>query len=114
MPEQAPVDAARLALQDMEASGTLPPPRPRPPGVLGRLLQAKGESDRKNYSGKHQILRELIMKRPRDFVIDSDDGRGIVGVTHAKTNFRVHMPKALAAGLIPARSGASSVKGPNI
>lgn len=59
---------------------------------LPRLLQAKRESDRKNYRVKHSIMRGLITKHPKDFKVDSYKN-GVVGVTHRATGFRLHLPK---------------------
>ncbi len=60
--------------------------------ALTQLLLAKAYSDRKHYLRKHSILRDLISKKPDDFFVDSEGGDGIVGLTHAPTNFRIHMP----------------------
>ena len=64
-------------------------------GILAQLLKAKGESDRKNYPAKHDLLRRLIKESPEEFRIDSEEG-GIYGLTHAPTGFRIHMPRAAA------------------
>ena len=64
-------------------------------GALAQLLNAKGESDRKNYPAKHDLLRRLIKESPGEFRIDSEEG-GIYGLTHAPTGFRIHMPRAAA------------------
>lgn len=60
---------------------------------LETLLAAKSRSDERKYAAKHILLRQMMNARPDDFTIDSDDGRGIVGVTHRPTGFRFHMPK---------------------
>jgi hypothetical protein len=62
-----------------------------PSRTLQLLLQAKAESDRRNYPAKHAILRALIQSRPQEWVIDSQAG-DIVGLTHTGSNFRIHMP----------------------
>lgn len=59
---------------------------------LQQLLSAKAESDRRNYNEKHRILRHLMQTYPNDFIIDSEQG-DIIGITHNKTGFRIHMPK---------------------
>jgi ADP-ribose pyrophosphatase YjhB (NUDIX family) len=64
-------------------------------GILAQLLKAKGESDRKNYPAKHDLLRRLIKESPGEFRIDSEEG-GIYGLTHAPTGFKIHMPRAAA------------------
>lgn len=96
------LDAARKAIH--ETTGReLPvtPRRPKPPGPLSLLLQAKMESDRRNYPAKHRIMRDLLMKRQGEFAVDSDNGKGIVGITHQPTSFRMHLPRPVTAGLIP-------------
>lgn len=60
--------------------------------ALPQLLLAKMYSDRKHYLRKHAILRQLISKSPNDFVIDSEQPDGIVGLTHSPTKFKIHMP----------------------
>lgn len=59
---------------------------------LETLLLAKKESDRKNYSEKHRLMREMLKKKPEDFLIDSED-QFVYGITHKPTNFRMHLPK---------------------
>lgn len=58
--------------------------------VIQGLLEAKRLSDRRDYRGKHQKLRELIEKYPDDFYIDSQQGN-MVGITH-KSGFQIHAP----------------------
>lgn len=60
--------------------------------ALPQLMLAKMYSDRKHYLRKNAILRSLISKSPNDFVIDSEQPDGIVGLTHSPTKFRIHMP----------------------
>lgn len=60
--------------------------------TLQRLLAAKGYSDRRHYPAKHSILAQLLREHPGEFKVDSSD-RGIVGITHVPTNFRIHMPQ---------------------
>ncbi len=83
-------------------------PLPRPPGPLAMLLRAKAESDRRNYKAKHSIMRKLLAERQGEFMVDSDDGKGIVGITHNPTSFRMHLPSTLASGLIPPPPAALS------
>jgi hypothetical protein len=59
---------------------------------VDELKKAKECSDNRQYSSKHQIIKQMMMDDPGAFFIDSDDGRGIVGITHKKTGFRFHMP----------------------
>jgi 8-oxo-dGTP pyrophosphatase MutT (NUDIX family) len=60
---------------------------------VAELLEAKKESDRKNYAAKHDILRKLIKKSPAEFKIDSEEG-GIYGITHIPSGFKIHIPKS--------------------
>jgi hypothetical protein len=84
-PPPEAVAAARAALRDTTGR--------RPPGPLALLLEAKARSDRRDYGGKHDVLRRLLTSRPGEFLVDSDDGRGILGLTHTPTGFRIHLPK---------------------
>lgn len=63
--------------------------------ALPHLLDAKAHSDERRYSQKHQILVMLMRRNPGAFIIDSDDGKGIVGVTHVPTGFQMHAPKQI-------------------
>lgn len=58
---------------------------------LHRLIEAKRESDRRNYRAKHAIIKHLIASEPDNFHIDSEQG-GIVGLTHS-TGFKIHVPR---------------------
>ena len=58
------------------------------------LLKSKQESDRKNYSKKHYIMRQMLQADPDSFVVDSESG-SIVGITHKPTGFRMHLPKSV-------------------
>lgn len=60
--------------------------------TLEQLLQAKDHSDKKQYGPKTEIVRNLIKKLPDEFHIDSE-GRGVVGLTHKPTKFKIHLPK---------------------
>jgi uncharacterized membrane protein YfcA len=59
--------------------------------VLQQLLNAKGMSDKRDYTSKHRQLRTLLEQHPDDFTIDSVSGN-IVGITHIPTSFRIHVP----------------------
>lgn len=59
--------------------------------IIDQLRQAKVESDRRNWQAKHRILRSLLMKRPTEFWIDSDEGE-ILGITH-RSGFKFHLPR---------------------
>ena len=56
------------------------------------LLEAKKESDRKNYSAKHDILRKMIKEHPEEFLTDSEKNN-TYGITHVPTGFKMHIPK---------------------
>jgi hypothetical protein len=66
----------------------------RKPATIARLLRAKLESDRKHYEAKHSIMRELIQEKPHEFRQDSEE-KGILGVTHHPSGFRMHLPKTV-------------------
>ena len=74
--------------------------------IMPQLLLAKAESDRRNYAAKHRIMRQLIRDNPADFFIDSGDQPGVVGITHRRTGFRLHLPK----GVIPVPLSNSAVQ----
>jgi superfamily II DNA/RNA helicase len=67
---------------------------------LPALLLAKTESDRKNYAAKHAILRRLLRERPGEFEVDDAGGR-VVGLTHAPTGFRLHLPATALPTALP-------------
>jgi hypothetical protein len=64
-----------------------------PSDALPSLIEAKAHSDTKQYHLKHRVLAEMMKRNPKAFVIDSDNGKGIVGITHVETGFRLHVPK---------------------
>lgn len=93
--------AAKLALKDTVGIDVADAPAPPAvkPSPLARLLQAKAESDRRNYGAKVELLRSLVNDRPTEFMVDSQQA-GMAGITHTPTNFRIHMPrKALPLSL---------------
>lgn len=59
--------------------------------ILTQLIEAKKHSDARRYAMKHAILRRLVTNHPEQFAEDSRS-KGIVGVTHEPTNFKIHMP----------------------
>ncbi len=59
--------------------------------VIDDLLTAKQYSDKKQYDQKHAKLRALLDKHGKDFFIDSSE-KGIVGLTHRPSGFRIHAP----------------------
>lgn len=83
---------------------------PRNP-VLADLLDAKARSDRRDFSGKHAVLRRLMADRPHEFTVD--DPRGFfVGISHVPSSFRLHLPRNLVpvgvAGLEPPNPGVKA------
>ena len=65
--------------------------------ALPDLQQAKAHSDKKDYRQKNMLIRKMMNDKPDDWAIDSDDGKGIVGVTHLPTGFKLHMRKDRAS-----------------
>jgi hypothetical protein len=105
MPEQN-IQALLKGLTDPPAMPALPPPAAPQQGMLDlfksgahpalpELLAAKEHSDAKRYSIKNRLIRQNMRRKADDWLVDSDDGKGIVGVTHIPTGFRLHMPKAI-------------------
>lgn len=81
--------------------------QPQTVDALSQLMEAKRESDRRNYKRKHSILRRLIAGSPQDFEVDSM-AKGIAGITHRPTGFRLHMPgKAVPEGLQLSKTSAA-------
>lgn len=68
------------------------------------LKEVKRLSDERKYQLKRMMLRRLMQLYPNEFRVDSDDGRGIVGVTHDPTGFRYHTPKS-NVGILKGLSG---------
>lgn len=62
------------------------------------LKKAKQYSDAKQYEQKHQLLYQLIKNSPEEFYVDSDS-KGILGLTHELTGFKIHVPKQVVKGL---------------
>ena len=71
--------------------------------ALGSLLQAKGHSDKKQYGAKHRIMALMMYKTPDEFLVDSDDGQ-FLGITHAPTGFRMHLPKNIVPAVVRANT----------
>ena len=84
------------------------PVRNKSGSALSELLQAKQESDEKKYHHKQTRLRKLMIQHPEDFVITTKDSKGIYGITHNPTGFRMHLPKHVLADLpVPDKSESS-------
>ena len=59
--------------------------------ALDDLREAKARSDKRDYAGKTHILRRMMKEKPHDWAVDSED-KGIAGLTHMPTKFRLHLP----------------------
>lgn len=59
--------------------------------TVNALLKAKAHSDVRQYSAKHQILADLMSRKPHEFSVDSTTGP-FVGITHTPSKFRIHAP----------------------
>lgn len=84
--------------------------------TLDELKKAKQYSDAKQYEQKHQLVHDMVKKTPHEFYIDSEDG-DIVGITHASTGFKMHVPKSVIDGLgveskVPAKKPTSAPSAP--
>lgn len=66
--------------------------------LLPQLLEAKQNSDAKRYDKKNRFINQSMRRHPDDWEVDSDNGKGIVGVTHLPTGFRFHTLKHQVLG----------------
>ena len=64
------------------------------PITIDKLKKIKELSDDKRYGAKANELRKLILSRPSEFYIDSEEGN-ILGLTHRPTNFKFHLPREI-------------------
>lgn len=69
------------------------------PSTLEALQEAKRMSDVKRYNAKHAIMSGIMLRHPEEFTIDSEDG-DILGVTHAPTGFRMHLPRRIVPAAV--------------
>lgn len=80
--------------------------------ALSDLKKAKQYSDVKQYDQKHQLVHQLVRSNPSEFFIDSEN-KGILGLTHQATGFRIHVPKKVVLGLdIPSKVKESAAVAP--
>src|SRR5262245_19991197 len=88
--------------------------------TLEQLLLAKELSDAGDYKGNHAIMQRLLAQAGNEFVVDSSRG-SIVGLTHAPSGFRLHLPRKalpdsfralLAAQARPGNIGLEAVTPP--
>lgn len=61
---------------------------------LEDLITAKGHSDKGDYGSKTHLVRNLLHKFPKDFVVDTPEGQ-FVGITHVPTGFKMHISRAV-------------------
>lgn len=105
IPQQPPMQDMMMPQQpEMEMGMPEQPMMPKLAAVetgtpLDELLKAKSESDEKKYHHKQDRLRKLMVAHPQDFYITTKDDKGIYGVTHSPTGFRMHLPKHVMADL---------------
>lgn len=85
---------------------------PQTVDALSQLMEAKRESDRRNYKRKHSILRRLIEDNPDAFSVDSMS-RGIAGLTHNPTGFRLHMPGTAVPAALAEKQAVSRWRTPD-
>ena len=69
--------------------------------VMTQLRLAKEHSDNKRYDRKHEILRRLIAKAPKDWEID-DPKPKYKGITHTPTRFKFHAPPEVIGARVKA------------
>ncbi len=74
--------------------------------ILRQLLLAKAMSDKKDYTGKYNIMQKMIKDNPDDFIIDQEDPN-FPGITHVPTGFKMHLPSSIK----PAISKSAAVDG---
>lgn len=74
--------------------------------TIESLREAKAHSDVGSYGSKHAIIRQMMVANPHEWVIDSDEGGPIVGITHV-SGFRFHLPRRI---LPPAVSSGTTTK----
>ena len=65
--------------------------------ALQRLHEARSRSDKGDYGGKVDILRQMMKENPSDFEVDSWE-HGFAGITHVPTGYRLHIPRKALSG----------------
>jgi hypothetical protein len=80
--------------------------------ALPDLLQAKAHSDEKDYRQKSLLLRQMMDEKPDDWLVDSDDGKGIVGVTHVPTGFKLHVKRSVVSPAVTQQKFAAMADNP--
>lgn len=96
-------DQLKSELAFSEKSATMVDDTQAAPDADGKpidsLLQAKDHSDKKQYGAKNRIMALMMYKTPDEFLVDSDDGK-FLGITHAPTGFRMHLPKNIVPAVV--------------
>lgn len=82
--------------------------------IASHLRNAKAASDAEQYAAKRMILNRLMREHPEDFVVDSDDGKGIVGITHIPTGFKLHTKRQTLPAKILNQSPDAGLQRPRV
>lgn len=96
---------ANLVVDSGDVTGSLVLPVPSSDEVLKEAMSetitalraAKNFSDVGDYGGKHKILKHLIHSKPHEWFVDNPSGP-YVGLTHRKSGWRFHLPRAVVPG----------------
>lgn len=62
--------------------------------TFSKLQEAKALSDQNRYNEKREILKQLLLEKPDEFVVDSTEGP-YWGLKHTPTNFRIHVDRSV-------------------
>jgi len=62
-------------------------------------------SDRRDYKGKHAVMRRMLAERPDEFFVDDPKG-WFLGISHRPSGFRLHLPRSLVPAAIEGFPGA--------
>ena len=88
-----------IKLSDEDIDSIVAESRSSKTSSVDSLLQAKDHSDKKQYGAKNRIMALMMYKTPDEFLVDSDDGK-FLGITHAPTGFRMHLPKNIVPAVV--------------
>lgn len=75
--------------------------------LLAKMKEIKADSDSKRYGLKHKKLRALMLKAPKDWVIDSP-GEHHPGITHKGTGFKFHTNRRSIPWEVPIQEKAAA------
>ena len=67
--------------------------------TIQELHEIKAASDKRDYEQKTRKLRELIIDKPNEWFVDSEEGN-FLGITHKPTGYRYHLPRQAVPSLI--------------